>query len=182
MAFLSRAIPAGIGMVIVAWSGSPGPFEEPHEPVPEYHLKAAFVYNFAKFVEWPARDTREAFRFCLIGKDPFHGVLDELVRGKFLNSRPLLVVRIATAAQARSCPVLYVGEGDRPPPVDLLHEIGEWPVLTISERAGFLDAGGIIQLLVDDKRVRFEINAEAARRSGLRVSSRLMRLARSVRP
>ncbi len=156
--------------------------EGAEEAMPEYQVKAAFVYNFAKFVEWPPAGAREPFAFCLFGKDPFRGTLDDLVRGKLLNGRPTLVVRVTGAAQARTCPVLFIGQMPPAAVAEVLRGLAGAAVLTVSENPGFLDAGGTIQLLVDGNKVRFEVNAEPARRSGLQISSRLMRLARSVRP
>lgn len=179
MAFLRTAFQCAVASVLLACAASAG---APDDAMPEHQVKAAFVYNFAKFVEWPPADPKEPFAFCLLGKDPFRGTLDEMVKGKLLNGRPAHMVHVGSASQARTCPILFIGQMPSPAVVEVLRALGDSPVLTVSENPGFLDAGGAIQLLVDDKRVRFEVNSEPARRARLQISSRLMKLARSVRP
>jgi uncharacterized protein DUF4154 len=182
MAFLRQASrPAFVSLTISALFVCARAESVP-EAMPEHQVKAAFVYNFAKFVQWPPADPKEPFTFCLLGKDPFRGTLDELVNGKLLNGRPALVVHVSSAWQAKTCPVLVIGQMPSAAVAEVLRGLGDSPVLTVSETQGFLDAGGAIQLLVDDQKVRFEVNAEPARRARLQISSRLMRLARSVRP
>jgi hypothetical protein len=148
----------------------------------EYRLKAAFLYRFPQFVEWPARalDGRATVDLCVVAPNPFGAVLDELVEGETLGGRVLRVRQLDGGAQAPSCHVVFL-PGDAAVRRIVLRQVATVPVLTVSDSPQFLNEGGIIQLSVVDNRVRFEINASAADRAGLRLSSQLLRLALNVR-
>ncbi len=148
--------------------------------VPEDEAKAAFIYNFAKFVEWPdeAFASGDAFIVGVVGDDPFAGVLDRVLRGKVVRDRPLAVRRIARAADVAGCHVIFVGEGRQLP--DLLQALAARPVLTVGAREEFATQGGMIGFLVEDQRLRFEVNLDAAERANLRISSQLLKLATRV--
>jgi len=152
------------------------------EAVPESRLKAAIVSKFPQFVEWPdaAVEGRQTINICVAAPDPFASDLQEMVSGEQLNGRTLALRRVDTPAQVTDCHVLFLpaGSGTNRP---LLAAATRLPVLTVSDDPGFLDVGGIVALRVIDGRVRFEVNAEFARRVGLRISSQLLRLALSVR-
>jgi hypothetical protein len=150
------------------------------DPASEDRLKAAFVYRFPQFVEWPAGalDGRETLDICVVGPNPFGSTLDELVAGESLNGRRLAVRHLTVAQPIDGCRVLYVaGENRRP----LLSRVADQPILTVGDSSTFLDDGGIIRLTLVDRRVRFEVNALAAERARLRLSSQLLRLATLVR-
>lgn len=147
----------------------------------EYRLKAAFLSRFPQFVEWPAPalDGRPTIDLCLIDPHPFGRVLADLVRGEQLGGRTLTVRQVAANAVA-DCQLLYLPE-ELPSRKTVLKQVGQVPVLTVSDAPRFLDEGGIVQLTIVDKRVRFEIDADAAQRAGLRLSAQLLRLAVQVR-
>ncbi len=147
----------------------------------EYQVKAAFLLNFAKFVEWPAGAFPTAdspIAICVLGKDPFGRALDEVVQGETVNARRLVVQRINQAPAPRMCNVLFVGGGEKDVP-KLLDSLGR-QVLTVGEGDKFLRDGGMIALVIDNRRVRFDVNQMAAVNAGLTLSSRLLSVARSV--
>jgi len=145
-------------------------------PFDEYQVKAAFLYNFTKFVEWPAGALGAKISICTLGDDQFGGYLD-LLNGKVVDGRPLVVRRNVDLESANSCHVLFVCPGGYRVS-DVLQKTGNHPVLTVGETKSFTAAGGIISFVVRENRVQFEINADAARRAGLKISSQLMKLAR----
>jgi len=152
------------------------------EVVPEARLKAAFVSKFPQFVEWPRQvlDGRQALDVCVAAPDPFGADLAELLAGETANGRPLALRRIESAAEVPQCHLLFLParpEGRHP----LLAAAAARPILTVGDSPGFLDEGGMVGLRVVNGRVRFEIDEAAARRTGLRISSQLLRLALAVR-
>jgi hypothetical protein len=146
----------------------------------EHRLKAAFVYRFPQFVEWPANvlDQRATLDICVASPNPFGSTLEDLVAGETLNGRRLAVRQVDRRDTMDGCRVLYV-PGDSAEAA--LARVADRPVLTVGESPRFLDEGGVILLRLVDRRVRFEVNAIAAERAGLRLSSQLLRLALSVR-
>jgi hypothetical protein len=142
----------------------------------EYQVKAAFLYNFVKFVEWPSVQAGEV-GICVIGKDPFGGALDLAVEGKSLDGRRFAVRRIGEIADARGCHALFVGRSESKRAAEIAAAARGWSVLTVSDIEGFAAQGGMIAFLVADHRVRFQINAANAAGAGLRISSKLLQLA-----
>ena len=147
--------------------------------VTEYELKAAFLYNFASFTEWPPK-AAPGMVVCVFGQDPFGAVLDGL-KGKIVQGQPLEVRRVTTAAEARACRVVFIGDGDTDPG-PLLAALRSSPVLTVSESRDAARRGAMIGLVVDGGRVAFEVNTGVASSAGLTLSSKLLRLARQVYP
>lgn len=147
----------------------------------EYQLKAAFLYNFAQFVEWPASafaDAKAPIVIAVAGDDPFDGALDRTVAGKTVCGRPLTVRHVHRAEDVKGCHLLYVPAEGEQDLAALIHRIGVSPVLTVGETDRFMTHGGIVRFYQEDNKLRFEINADAAQRSRLRVSAKLLRLAR----
>ena len=149
----------------------------------EYQLKAAFVFNFAKFVEWPASAFRTAqtpITICIFGEDRFGGDLDELVKGQSIGGRSLAVRRIAQAPRGDACQVLVVSSKEPSQAQELLHAVANLPILTVSEDDEASRRGYIIQLLLEDNKIRFAINLESAERAGIKISSKLLKLAKRI--
>ncbi len=152
------------------------------QAVSEYQVKAAFLYNFAKFVDWPGDEfssPAEPLRVCIFGEDPFGATIDELMREKLAQGRPLTVRRISAPPAARSCQILFVPQASRSQSRELLGQV-KGAVLTVGETPEFLRDGGIINLTLEQNRVRFEVNLQAAERSRLKISSKLLVVARFV--
>jgi len=146
----------------------------------EYAVKAGFLYNFPKFVEWPAGAFSDAnFVLCVVGADPFDTVLDTL-NGKLVGGRPLVVKRYSAAGPLGGCQVLFVSDSERRRMGQILAAIGKAPVLLVGEMENFTQLGGMIQFVTTDKGVQFEVNIETARQHGLQFSARLLRLASTV--
>ena len=149
----------------------------------EYAVKAAFLYNFTKFVEWPPKafaDERSPLKICVLGADPFgkalRSFMDEEVGG-----RRLQLLRVDTLNNPAACHVLFVCRSERDRLPQILAAVRGAPVLTVADTAGFLDDGGMVNFVLEGGKVRFEIDQEAAERSGIRISSKLLALARHVK-
>lgn len=149
----------------------------------EYEIKAAFLLNFAQFVEWPApENTNAPFRIGVLGEDPFGAALDETIRGETVHARPLVVVRATQAAELKDCQLVFISKSEKGRMQETLSELDAASILTVSEVDGFARRGGIINFYFEDKKVRFEINPTTAQRHGLKVSSQLLRLAKVAGP
>lgn len=152
------------------------------EEVPlEYQVKAAFLLNFTKFVEWPAAafaGERAPLAICILGEDPFGNTLSEMVKGERVNGHEIVINRIRSAPDPKACQVLFVARLEREA-ARILAGLGPG-VLTVGEGEKFLQDGGIVAFVIQDRRVRFDINQSAAGKAQLTISSRLMNVARSV--
>jgi hypothetical protein len=149
----------------------------------EDQVKAAFLYNFAKFVDWPPQafaGAGDPFAFCVAG-DAFGGALEKVLYAETLNGRRLVVRRIAPADNLQGCQIIYVpsSESGRYPQVTTL---GTAPILTVGETEDFINNGGMIRFVESGHRIQFQVNTEAAERASLKLSSKLLRLAEIVRP
>ena len=141
----------------------------------EYRVKAAYLYNFVKFVEWPAQQS-SVLTICVAGRNPFGTVLEELVRGEVVSGRRL-ESRVIPGPEP-GCHALFVPQGANTPAY--LQAVRGQPILTIGEERGFIESGGMARFFIDGGKVRFEINPRGAEQAGLRISARLLRLARIV--
>lgn len=148
----------------------------------EYRLKAAVLYNFLKFVDplRPTEDTRVERRLCVVGADPFGSTLDRALEGKEVDGRPLSVHRYRDGGSAVDCDLVFLSFVEEQGYVESLRALAGRPILIVHEDRDFTPEGGTINLVVADGKVAFEVNLEAARRSGLRISSRLLQLASRV--
>jgi hypothetical protein len=148
----------------------------------ENEVKAAFLYNFTKFVEWPAppAPASEPFRLCVLADAAFVQVLDRTIAGEFIDGRHLERVEPQTIEDVHGCGILYIGHGHFDRGAQLLAAARDLPVLTVGDGPRFLAHGGAIGFVLENNRVRFDISLAAAQRSGLKVSSKLLRVARSV--
>ena len=148
-----------------------------------YALKAAFVYQFPQFVDWPDEAWRDArqFEICVAAPNPFGEELARLVKGESLHGRPLEVRVVNPGGAVSSCHLLFIGAPAQAVFGAIPKENSTRPMLTVGEAPEFLDQGGMIVLKIVDRRVRFEVHLSHARRAGLRISSQLLALAQSVR-
>jgi len=152
------------------------------DPLPsQYQLKAAFLYNFAKFVDWPPSAYSSAtapFVIGLIGQNPFGNELERTVTNKMIAGHAFVVKQLKSLSEAARCQILFISTSERKRLPDILKAVRGQSVLTVSELDRFLQAGGMIQFIMEGNRVRFEINDAAARQAGLRISSKLLGVAR----
>ena len=147
--------------------------------VPDTQIKAAFLLNFAKYTEWPAASFAtpdSPLKLCIVGRDPF----GETLRPTAIGRHPVSIERGVSDDVLKACHIAYVAESEDRRLPRILALLRRQPVLTVSDIDGFAEAGGMIGLVIDDNRVRFDINSGAANASQLRLSSQLMRLARSL--
>jgi hypothetical protein len=142
----------------------------------EYRLKAGYLFNFVKFVEWPADAHEGPLTICVAGRNPFGDVLTEIVRGETVNEQKLATRVILTPEPG--CHVVFVPRDVAGTPY--LRAARSSPTLTVGETPGFIAQGGIVNFVREEEKVRFQISAEAADRAHLRISSHLLRLGRQV--
>jgi hypothetical protein len=148
----------------------------------EYEVKAAFLYNFAKFTEWPAgsfADDQSPLTICVLGDDPF-GKAFYTIRSKTVKNRPVAVREIADAGAAGGCHLLFIAASEHPHVDAIVGSLSKRSVLTVSDMKKFAQSGGMISFVMVDDKVRFEINNGAADRAGLKISSQMLKLARNV--
>ena len=168
--------------------------------IQEYQIKAAFLYNFIKFVDWPKEttaDANEPITIGIIGKDPF-GNAFEPVKDKDVKGKKVVVKRFKSIADlkklgesgkdeldrqieaVKKCHLLFVCSSEKEYLKDIVNAVKYRPVLTVGDTEGFLQSGGIISFVMEDQKVRFEVNAAAAKHAKLKIRSQLLRLAKRV--
>ncbi len=149
----------------------------------EYRLKAAFLYNFGKFVEWPAKsfpDARTPFTVCVIGKDPFRGALDD-IKDKSIGGRSMSVRGIAGIEDAGQCHILFISSSEKENLPSILKVIRNKSILTVGDTKSFAESGVMINLSLSDNKISLEINPIAAEQAALKISSKLLQLGRIVK-
>ena len=146
----------------------------------EYEVKAAFIHNIAKFVEWPAAATSAGpLKLCILGQDPFGSALDAL-RGKTVHDKPWEVLHTNSDTSLRECGVLFVASSERNNLRQVLDATKGSAVLTVGDSEGYAERGIMVNLYLQDNMVRIEVNLDASKRAGLNISSQLLKLARIV--
>lgn len=145
----------------------------------EYQVKAAFLLNFARFVEWPAGRVKETFTIGVLGRDPFGNALDSL-SGKTVKGRRVVVRRYEDPEEAREADLLFISASEKRDLPRILKTIRGNPILTVGDSKDFDRSAVMINLLLLRKRIGFEINLAAAQRDGLQISSNLLKLAQEV--
>ena len=154
------------------------------DQVGEYELKAAILYNLSRFVEWPASayaDSQAPTVLCILGRDPFGNSLKTLGQKQDANGRSVSIRQLNTENGIRDCHVLYISTSERKTIAQILSKLKGSSVLTVGEMSQFAAQGGVIQFTLEDKQVHFQINLDAASRMELKISSRLLVLARIVK-
>ena len=174
MAFLKVCRLALLAPILAA-----GAFSLGAAPPAAEEVKAAFICNFADFVEWPAT-ADDHVTIGILGEDPFGQLIDEAAQARSIPEREIEVRRLESLDQAEELEILFIGASEEKNLASILARLHGTHVLTVGDLPGFAAAGGVIGMLVEDKRVRLEINVAAAQRAGLAISSRLLKLARLV--
>jgi hypothetical protein len=151
------------------------------QAVSEYKVKAAFLFNFAKFVEWPERDhDRDSVTIGVVGLDPFGESLDQVVRGKAVGTKPIAIRRFAGIDELEPCNILFISQSESSRLEEILKALDGTATLTVGEDDEFALRGGIIRFFTQESKIRFEINLDAAEHEGLQLSSKLLQVARTV--
>ncbi|MFN0086233.1 MAG: YfiR family protein [Blastocatellia bacterium] len=149
----------------------------------EYQVKAAFLFNFAKFVEWPPdafSDGGAPLVIGIVGNDPFGDALEQTISEKSVNNRRLEISRLKWGQNLKGCHILFISSSESRRTPQIIESLKGGSVLTIGEMGQFNQQGGIIHFLMEENKVRFEINATAAAQMRLKISSKLLALAKSV--
>jgi hypothetical protein len=150
----------------------------------EYELKAAMLYNLTRFVEWPPTAYSSPGAptvLCILGRDPFGESLSSMASKQIPNGRPVQIRHTRNDKEVGGCHVLYISSSERKQVVQILSTAAGFPMLTVGETGQFAARGGMIQFGLEDKEVRLYVNLDAAREAGLKISSRLLVLARVVK-
>jgi hypothetical protein len=147
----------------------------------EYQLKAAYIYNFAQFIDWPpaafANDSSPLV-IAILGANPFGGELEQTIQGKNLNRHPLTVKEVRSPSEAtNNCHILFISLSEKKRLPEIFSILRGTSVLTVGETEWFTETGGMINFVLVGTKIRFQINAEAAKRAGLKISSKLLNLA-----
>lgn len=165
--------------VLTSWLALVAVIRLAAQPPLEYDVKAAYLLNFTKFIEWPAAAVPdgEPFRICVAGQNPFGDSLVKIVTGERVDAHPLVVQNLGRDTPAH-CQIIFFSKSEKDVAETIAH-LGPG-VLTVGETGDFFNLGGAIRFVLENGRVRFDVNQAAARRAGLQVSSRLLKVARQV--
>jgi hypothetical protein len=150
----------------------------------EYAVKATYLYNFSRFVQWPTDASAakgESFPICIFGEDPFGTALDTILSGESIKGKPVVLKRVLKLQDALECRVLYISASEDARLKEILAGLDKTGVLTVSDIPQFSQRGGIIQFVIVANKVRFEVNLSSAQDAGLTLSSDLLKVAVAVR-
>lgn len=179
----SRAVPRWVGPVVGAFVSALFVFQAaPLQAETEDQIKAAFLLNFARYVEWPAdafESESDPIQICMLGSNGFDRTVSSTIKGKTVGTRGLRVVSVADPAVAVACHILFLERGSESAE-KIVASLGNESVFTVSDDEGFASKGGIANFYRAGNRIRFDINPGAAKVARLKISSRLLRLARLV--
>lgn len=148
------------------------------EPVPEFMMKATYLYNFALYTEWP-EETGDTLNLCVFGEERFGDAFNQ-IRGKLVNQRRLNIYQIASQKEVQGCQIVFIGEQESQYAQKTINALADSPVLTVTDGFVPLGSGIMVSMVVEERKIAFNINASAARRAKLNISSKLLRLARNV--
>jgi hypothetical protein len=181
MAVLGRSLRALLcgALVVLALARGAGAIES----ATEYQVKAVFLFNFSRFVEWPPQaftTPTEPFVIGILGSDPFGARMDEAVHGELINQHPMIIRRFRSAADIGNCQILYIDRSERERVKPILAALDHRNTLTVADSEGAAGQGVMIELSTENNRIRLRINADAAKAAGLTISSKLLRPAEIV--
>lgn len=154
-----------------------------HETAPEYKIKAAFLYNFTQFVEWPDSafpQPNANLVIGILGDDPFGAYLDETVKGEKVNDHLLLVKRFQNITDVNNCHILFVSASEKDELEHIFENLKTQPILTVGDDTNFTREGGMVRFLTAKNKTRIQINLQAAKQADLAISSKLLGLAEIV--
>jgi hypothetical protein len=181
----TRGFRLGLTMMALAWALSAIPCLWAQSPKPsDYQVKAAYLYNFGRFVEWPtgvAAAKSESFTVCVLGEDPFGAILDATLAGETIAGKKVVAQRISTPQESINCQILFLGAAEASRLNKIVADLDKTAVLTVSDMPQFARRGGMIQFVLEGNRVRFEVNLTATQHAGLTLRSDLLKVAIAVR-
>jgi hypothetical protein len=151
----------------------------------EYEVKAAFLNDFAQFVEWPTDafvDAQSPIVIGILGDDPFGDSLREIVRDENVDNRPLVIERYQRVQDIKACQILFISQSENKRLEEILAGLKDRSILTVGDFDGFAERGGMIRFVTENNKIRFQINVEAAKTVHLTISSKLLRLAEIITP
>lgn len=155
-----------------------------HAKPTEYEVKAIYLYNFSKFVEWPAQAAQaqsDSFAICVLGDNPFGPALQATIAQETIAGKSVVAKQIPAPRDAVNCRVLFISSSEDKRLKEILTSVGAASVLTVSDLPRFTQRGGMVQFVLEGGKVRFEVNSATAERAGLTLSSELLKVAVNVR-
>jgi len=167
--------------MLLAW---PQTAQSQSDDEAEYRVKLAFLYHFAQFIQWPVEafhDQAAPLTLCVAGQNPFRGEIEQELRGREVNGHPVEIKKLRPNDDPKACHIVFVPASERKQTEKLLAALKGSSTLTVGETQGFADLGGIINLTLDQNKLRFEVNLDAATQTQLKISSKLLALAKIVK-
>ena len=149
----------------------------------EYQIKAAFLFNFIQFVQWPPtvfKNADDPFRIGVLGQDPFNAALEDTVQGETISNHKIIVEHAMQVDDLKNCELIFISKSEKKHVPEILSALDDKPILTVSEIEGFAERGGGINFYLEGKKVRFEVNPDAAQHDGLKMSSQLLSLGKII--
>lgn len=181
----TRSHQVWLTLAVLAWALASAATARAQELRPtDFQVKAAYLYNFGRFVEWPANPSSAQdglFTVCVLGQDPFGPTLDATFAGEKIAGRNVVAKRISTARESDRCQILFLSTTEDGRLAKIIEAVDRKAVLTVSDMPQFTERGGMIQFVLEGKRVRFEVNLTATQHAGLTPSSELLKVATAVR-
>ena len=171
-------------IAVVVWLLSAGPSALGQQKPSEYQVEATYLYNFGRFVEWPAKGTTAqtgSFTICVLGKDPFGRALDATLAGETIGNQRVAARRISSPQMSADCQILFISSSEANQLNKIIEALDKTAVLTVSDIPQFSQRRGMIQFVLEENRIRFEVNLTASQRAGLTLSSELLKVATVVR-
>ena len=145
-----------------------------------HQVKAVFLYNLTNFVSWPDNsfeNRKTQLKICILGEDPFHGLLEKVIEGETVNGRPLTIIKVKALKDLEPCHLLVVSPSMKTKLISIFKAIDNQPVLTVGDFDGFSYQGGMVNLVPKENRIHVEINIDSTRKAGLEISAKLLNLA-----
>jgi hypothetical protein len=173
-------ISAAAVWILVGFASAQGQHAKPTE----YEVKATYLYNFSRFVEWPAQVAQaqsDSFAICVLGDDPFGAALKATIAQETVAGKSVVTKQVPAAQDAVSCRILFISSSEDKRLKEILASLGTASVLTVSDLSKFAQRGGMVQFVLEGNKVRFEVNSAVAQRAGLILSSELLKVAVNVR-
>jgi len=149
--------------------------------VEEYQVKSVFLFNFAKFTQWPDSvfsDSQAPLYICIMGEDPFKQAIDITIENEIIRGHTVLIERLDKVENSKSCQILFISSSEKSNLANILNYLQEMPILTVSDIDSFVEQGGMIQFFKHGKKIRLLINPDIAKAAGLLVSANLLRIAK----